>query len=32
MRSLGIRIRKETVLGLFSKARESYFAFFVEEL
>ena len=31
LRSLGIKIGKETVLELFSKARETYFSFLVEE-
>ncbi|BAB67096.1 ATP-binding protein [Sulfurisphaera tokodaii] len=31
LRSLGVKIGKETVLELFSKARDTYFAFLVEE-
>ncbi|BCU71230.1 ATP-binding protein [Stygiolobus caldivivus] len=31
LRGLGIKIGKETVLELFSKAKESYFSYFVEE-
>ncbi|AOL17856.1 AAA family ATPase [Sulfolobus sp. A20] len=31
MRSLGIKIGKETVIELFNRAKETYFSFFVEE-
>jgi len=31
LRGLGVKVGKETVLELFSKAREAYFAFLVEE-
>lgn len=31
LRSLGVKVGKETVIELFAKANETYFAFFVEE-